>query len=414
MAACSSEKRPSRAPLEDLRIRRRPSSVVLVGGGAASAAAAVALRRLGYQGPITIVGDEPPSPVDRTNLSKDYLAGNAPEEWVPIRPVDYWLEKRVTLVVDDPAVSIDLSRKRVTLRSGRSVEYGAMLLATGAEALRLPIEGATQPHVFTVRSLPDARGIIAAVTERKAKRAVVIGSSFIGLETAASLRARDVEVDVIGREAVPLARILGSELGEFVRALHEEHGVRFHVGSPRAIHSSEVELDGGRRLPADLVVMGVGVRPRVELAEAAGLRVDDGVIVDALFRTSHRDVYAAGDIARYPEARLGEPVRIEHWTVAQRQGEAAARTMLGVGAPFRDVPFFWSTHYDVTIAYVGHARSWDRLEVRGDIAGRDASVIYRKAGRVLAVATMNRDGQSLAVEAAMERGDEAAIEHALA
>ena len=188
--------------------------------------------------------------------------------------------------------------------------------------------GADLPHVHVLRSLADARAIIAAAAGTR--RAVVIGSSFIGLEVAAALRQRGLEVDVIGRDALPLGRVLGEALGRFVKSVHEQHGVRFHLSaSPRAIRPGQVELDSGEVLAADLVVMGVGVRPRTALAEAAGLRVHDGVVVDALMQTSAPGVFAAGDIARYPEARLGELVRIEHWALAERQGQAAARAMLG-------------------------------------------------------------------------------------
>ncbi len=390
-----------------------PSSVVLLGAGAAGAAAAEALRRLGYAGPVTLVGDEPPSPIDRTNLSKDYLAGTAPEEWVPIRPESWWRARDVSLAVDDPAVSIDTARQTVTTRSGRLLGYGALLVATGAEPVRLSVEGASLPHVFAIRSLADSRAVIAAAA--KGRRAVVVGSSFIGLEAAASLRARGVEVDVVGRDRTPLARVLGEEVGRLVQSLHEEHGVRFHAGtSPTAIRPDAVELSDGTRLPADLVVVGIGVRPRTALAEGAGLRVEDGIVVDGLLRTSAPHVWAAGDVARYPEPRLGRLVRIEHWVVAQRQGQAAARAMLGLGTPFRDVPYFWSQHYDLAISYVGHAPGWDSAEVRGSIAARDAAVVYRSAGRILAVATLGRDLQSLALEAAFESGDDRAVEAALA
>ena len=193
--------------------------------------------------------------------------------------------------------------------------------------------------------------------------------------------------------------------------MHEQHGVRFHLSaSPRAIRPGQVELDSGEVVAADLVVMGVGVRPRTALAEKAGLRVQDGVVVDALMQTSAPGVFAAGDIARYPEARLGEPVRIEHWVVAERQGQAAARAMLGLGRPFRNVPFFWSVHYDVTLSYVGHAREWDAIDVRGDLAARDAVVVFRRSGIPLAVVTVARDRLSLEVEAALERSDHAGVE----
>ena len=390
---------------------KSPAMIVIVGAGAAGAAATERLRHLGYRGPITLIGDE--APVDRPNLSKDYLAGTAPEEWVALRTQKFYDKINVDLITDDAVVELNRGRKTVVLRSGRTLPYDALLLATGAEPVRPPIEGTTLPHVFTLRTLADARGIIKAA--KSARRAVVVGSSFIGLEVAASLRARGLEVDVVSRDKLPLERVLGAQLGQFIQALHEEHGVRFHLGTSfRAIHPDAVELDDGRRLAADLVVLGVGVRPRTGLAEKAGLKVDDGILVDSLLRTSAPDIWAAGDVARYPEARLGTSVRIEHWVVAERQGQAVARDMLGLGAPFRDVPFFWSRHYDLTLAYVGHASNEDAIAVTGSLPKHDVAVAYRRAGRVVAVVTIGRDRQSLAIEAALEREDGTAVEALLA
>jgi apoptosis-inducing factor 3 len=392
--------------------RKSPASVVIVGAGAAGAACADKLRTKGYPGPITLLGDEEPGPVDRPNLSKDYLAGTAPEEWIPLKSRADYEALGVELLTGDPVVGIDTKKRNVTLHSGRSLDYGALLLATGAAARSLPIEGAGLPHVFRLRTLADSRAIIARATQ--AKRAAVIGSSFIGLEVAASLRHRGLEVTVIGPDKVPLARVLGSEVGEFVRGLHEQNGVRFRLGdSPNSIREDRVELQGGSAIEADFVVLGVGVAPRTELAEKAGLKVDNGVVVDENLRASAPDVYAAGDIARFPERVSGEPARIEHWALAERHGQAVARAMLGIGGPFRDIPFFWSQHYDVAISYVGHASSWDSFELKGDLSARDATAIYRRKGRVLAVATIGRDGVSLAVEAALERGDNAALETVL-
>src|SRR5207253_3006538 len=388
---------------------KSPAAVVIVGAGAAGAAAAERLRHLGYGGPITLVGNEAPGPVDRPNLSKDYLAGTAPEEWVPLRTRKFYNKINVDLLNDETAVELNLLRKTVVLGSGRTLSYDALLLATGAEPIRLPIEGSTLPHVFTLRTLADARGIIGSA--RTARRAVVVGSSFIGLEVAASLRARNLEVDVVSRDRVPLERVLGARLGHFVQEVHQERGVRFHLGtSVRAIQPHAVELDDGSMLAADLVVLGVGVRPRAGLAEKAGLEVAEGIIVDSFLRTSASSVWAAGDVARYPELRLGTTVRIEHWVVAQRHGQAVARDMLGLGAPFRDVPFFWSQHYDVTLAYVGHANTEDVIEVAGSLPKRNATAVYRRAGRVVAVVTIGRDRQSLAIEAALEHDDGAAVE----
>lgn len=389
-----------------------PVSVVIIGDGAAGAACADMLRNKGYGGPITLVGDEEPGPVDRPNLSKDYLAGTAPEDWIPLRSREYYESIHVEMVTGDPAVRIDPADREATLRSGRVLRYGALLLATGAEPRSLSIEGAGLPHVRRLRTLADSRAIITQA--QRAKRCVVIGSSFIGLEVAASLRHRGLQVAVVGHDAVPLAKVLGGELGRWIQDLHEQNGVRFLLGAtPRTIREDRVELSDGQSIEAELVVLGVGVSPRTALAEGCGLTVDNGVIVDETLRTSARDIYAAGDVARYPDPISGERVRIEHWVLAERQGQAVARAMLGIGHAFRDVPFFWSQHYDAAISYVGHASSWDDLEIRGDLAARNACAIYRQNGRVIAVATIGRDRLSLAVEAALEHGDTAALESVL-
>lgn len=383
-----------------------PASVVLLGSGAAGAAAAETLRKEGYAGAIALVGGE--APVDRPNLSKDYLAGNAPEEWIPLRDEAFYRSIDVELVTGDAARSLDLDRREVTLESGRKLSYGALLIATGSEPVRLPIPGADRPEVHVLRTLADSRSIVARA--ESGRRAVIVGGSFIGLEAAAALRARGVEVDLVAPDEVPLSRVLGPEVGAFVRALHEEKGVRFHLGrKPSSIAEGSVKLDDGTELRQDFVILGVGVRPRLALAEAAGLPVDRGIVVDDRLLAAP-GVWAAGDVARHPDPRSGRSVRIEHWVVAERMGQAAARNMLGAAEPYRDVPFFWSAHYDVTFNYVGHAESWDAIEIHGSLEKRDALIAYREGGRVAAVVTLGRDLASLEVEAAMERGDDAAVE----
>jgi NADPH-dependent 2,4-dienoyl-CoA reductase/sulfur reductase-like enzyme/nitrite reductase/ring-hydroxylating ferredoxin subunit len=380
-----------------------PSSVVIVGAGAAGAACADMLRVKGYAGSIALVGDEEPGPVDRPNLSKDFLAGTATEDWIPLRTREYYESIHVEFVNGDPAVRIDPGAHQVFLRSGRSFNYGTLLLATGAEPRSLPIEGVDLPHVYRLRTLADSKAIIAEA--QHAGTCAVIGAGFIGLEAAASLRQRGLKVSVIAQEPVPLARILGDELGRFVQKLHQEHGVRFVLNAtPRAIREHGIETANGQFIEADMVILGVGVSPRTSLAEAARIKVDDGIMVDEMLRTSAADVFAAGDVARYPEPIFGELARIEHWVVAERQGQAAARSMLGIGGAFRDAPFFWSQHYDVTIAYVGHASSWDNCEISGDLEKHDAAATYRRNGKTIAVATIGRDRQSLSAEAALEKG----------
>ena len=388
--------------------RGGPASVLMVGAGGAADYAAATLRREGYRGPITLVGrDAEFIPMDRPNLSKDFLSGVAPEGWLPVRDEAFYKKHELTLVPGVEVTKLEPAAHRVALADGRTLEFGALLLATGAAPIRLDIPGASLPHVFTLRTLPETRGILERTV--KGRPAVVIGASFIGLEAAASLRARGMDVAVVAPDARPLERILGPELGEFVRALHEEHGVDFHLGrKPASITARDVTLDDGTKLAADLVVMGVGVRPVTALAEAAGLKVDRGVIVDEFLRTSAPDVYAAGDIARYPVA--GGSQRIEHWVVAQQQGQTVARNMLGRNERFRTVPFFWSQHYDVQINYVGHAERWDAIQIAGSIASRDATVAYRAGGRIVAVATVGRDRPSLHAEEAFALDDQAALE----
>ena len=379
-----------------------PRKIVIVGGGAAGFAAADMLRREGFAGTISMISDDAAPPVDRPNLSKDYLAGQAPEDWVPLRPDDFYAEAGIDLRLNTPVASIDPRERKVTLASGGALPFDRLLLATGAEPVRLPIPGADQPHVHTLRTLGDSRAIIAAATAG-AKRALVIGASFIGLEVAASLRTRNLEVHVVAPEERPMARILGAEIGDFVRALHEEHGVIFHLqDTVTVINGKRAALKSGGAIEADLVVIGVGVRPRLMLAEAAGLTIDRGVTVNEYLETSAPGIFAAGDIARWPDRYSGERIRVEHWVVAERQGQTAAANMLGLKERFDAVPFFWSQHYDVPINYVGHAERWDTITVEGDVKAKDCLLRYRRNGRVLAVASIYRDLDSLKAELAME------------
>jgi NADPH-dependent 2,4-dienoyl-CoA reductase/sulfur reductase-like enzyme len=360
------------------------------------------LRREGFGGEVVVLSADAEPPIDRPNLSKDFLAGKAPEAWVFIKAPRFYERHDIRLELSARVADLDTADRRVGLADGRSIGFDKLLLATGAEPIRLAIPGADKPHVFTLRTLDDSRAIIGKAGE--SHDAVVIGASFIGLEVAASLIERGLRVRVVAPEARPLEKVLGSELGDFVRTEHESHGVAFHLGrKPTAIEDRQVVLDDGTRLDADLVVMGVGVRPRTELAEQAGLHVDRGVVVDPFLETSAPGVFAAGDIARFPYALAGGgAVRIEHWVVAERQGQIAAMNMLGAGRRYEQAPFFWSQHYDVPINYVGHAESWDAKETVGDIGARNGLVRFRKDGRTVAVASIFRDRESLRAELDLE------------
>ena len=379
-----------------------PQRIVIVGGGAAGFAAAEMLRRRGFAGSVIMLSNDEDVPVDRPNLSKDYLAGTAPEDWVPLRGADWYAENRIGLRLKTEVTALDVKAKEVTLGDGSKIGFDKLLLATGAEPVRLDLPGADKRHVHTLRSFADSRAIITAA--KSAKRAVVIGASFIGLEAAASLRTREIEVHVVAPEKRPLERVFGPQIGDFVRALHEEHGVIFHLeNGVTAIGDREVTLKTGGTLPADLVVMGVGVRPRIVLAEKAGLAVDKGVTVNEYMETSAPGIFAAGDIARWPDATTGARIRVEHWVVAERQGQTAALNMLGERTPLQLAPFFWSQHYDVPINYVGHAEGWDEIAIDGDVMQRDCVVRYRRNGKDMAVATIYRDADSLKAALAMEK-----------
>jgi apoptosis-inducing factor 3 len=378
-----------------------PASIVVIGGGGAAQAALETLRQEGYAGRITVLSADSTSPCDRPNLSKDYLAGTASEDWIPLRQPDFYRRNDIDLRLGTRAVTIDAKAATVRTEDAGSFPYGALLIATGAEPVRLDIPGADLPHVHYLRSLDDSRAIMRAAGQ--AKRAVVIGASFIGLEVAASLRARRLHVDVVAPGRIPMERILGPEIGTLIRSIHEAQGVQFHLpGKLRSISEREVLLESGERLEADLVVAGIGVRPSLGLAQTAGLALDRGITVDQCLRTSVPGIFAAGDVARWPDPHTGQSIRVEHWVVAERQGQTAARNMLGRNQPFDAVPFFWSVHYDVQIQYVGHAERWDSLDIDGSVNERNCRVAYRNAGRTLAVATIGRDLESLRAEQELE------------
>ena len=376
-------------------------NIVIIGGGAAGLAAADALRRLGHDGTLTMISADDSPPCDRPNLSKDFLAGTAPPEWIPLRPEQFYADRKIDLVLQSRVTAVDIARRRVDVAGGRQFGFDALLLATGAEPVRLDIPGALNTQLCYLRTFADSQAIVAKAAA--ARSVVIVGASFIGLEVAAALRTRGIEVHVVGPEKVPMTRVLGEPAGLFIQGLHESHGVRFHLGnSVSRVNGRKIELSGGAVIDADFLVLGVGVRPAIALAADCGLAIDRGVAVNEYLETSAAGVFAAGDIARWPDPHTGERIRVEHWVVAERQGQVAAKNMLGMNEKFDAVPFFWSQHYDLAVNYVGHAEQWDAADVAGSFAARDFSISYRRAGRVLAVATVGRDAESLEAELTME------------
>lgn len=377
---------------------RTRETVVVVGAGAAGVAAALTLREAGHRGPLLLVDPDPAAPYDRPNLSKDYLAGTAPEEWLPLRVGEDWDALGVERVIDS-VIAASPDDPVLELGGGRTVEFDGLILATGAEPRTLTVPGSDGEYVFTLRSLDDCRAIRARA--QPGTRAVVVGAGFIGLEASAALRSRDVEVSVVAPEAAPLRGVLGPELAAELLALHERMGVRFHLGTqPRAIEAGQVRLDDGTLLPADLVLVGVGVKPRLTLAIQAGLEVQEGVVVDPFLESSRKGVYAAGDIASFPDPRDGRVIRIEHWAVAQAQGRTAAFNLLGHRRRFLDVPFFWTSHYDVTVRWSGFPGAWDQVETDGSLHQGSLAARFMRDGVPLAAAFVGRDREALRWELA--------------
>jgi NADPH-dependent 2,4-dienoyl-CoA reductase/sulfur reductase-like enzyme/nitrite reductase/ring-hydroxylating ferredoxin subunit len=381
--------------------QKPPASVVIVGGGAAGFAAADMLRREGYEGPVKLISADDFPPCDRPNLSKEYLAGNAPDDWIPLKPPSYYTDQRIELVLSLRVTSLDARQKQVRAADGTTHSFDRLLLATGSEPVKLAVPGASESQLAYLRTYADSRALIAKAAA--ARQVVVIGGSFIGLEVAAALRARGLAVHVVALETEPLERVLGAGIGKFIRGLQEAHGVVFHMQDTISrLDGRRATLKSGSTLDADLLVLGVGVRPVLTLAEQAGLSIDHGVVVDEYLETSAPGIFAAGDIARWPDPRSGERVRIEHWVVAERQGQVAARNILGQRERFDAVPYFWTRQFGVSVKYVGHAHEWDETVVDGSFEAKSCAVTYKRAGRTLAVATISRDLQSLQAEAAME------------
>jgi NADPH-dependent 2,4-dienoyl-CoA reductase/sulfur reductase-like enzyme/nitrite reductase/ring-hydroxylating ferredoxin subunit len=371
-----------------------PGRIVIVGGGAAGFAAAERLRGLGFPGALSILSADCDLPCDRPNLSKDYLAGTAQEDWIPLQPEQYYAQHRIDLRLDCEVAAIDVEARNVVTASGERVGFDTLLIATGAEPRKLPTAGFDLPNVFQLRSLGDARAIIAACAG--ATSVAFIGAGFIGLEAAGALRTRGLGVHVVAPEKVPMERVLGEALGEFIVGLHAAHGVVFHLDATATGYDGHVlALQDGSHINADFVVVGAGVTPRTTLAVNAGIAVDDGILVDARLRTSVAGIYAAGDAARYPHRR--ERVRVEHWVHAQRQGQLAAANMLGADQDFVDVPFFWTHHHGVDLRSNGISRGWDEIRIDGALADHDFIARYYRAGILVSAVSAGRDREQLEI-----------------
>jgi 3-phenylpropionate/trans-cinnamate dioxygenase ferredoxin reductase subunit len=365
---------------------------VIAGGGLAGAKAAQTLREEGFEGRVLILAEEDVRPYERPPLSKDYLRGEAEQDVIWVHPADFYAAHGIELRTGVRVTTLALDASEVELDGGERIAFDSLLLATGAAPRRLPVPGADLEGVHLLRTVGDSDRLRDAFAA--AERLVVVGAGWIGAEVAASARQKGLEVAMVAPEEVPLERVLGREVGAIYRDVHASHGVELVLGTGvEAIEGdgrvSGVRTTDGGLLKADLVVVGVGVAPRTELAEAAGLRVEDGVLVDDRLRTSVPSVFAAGDVARAWHPLLGAAVRVEHWANALEQGPAAARNMLGHDLPYDRVPYFFSDQYDVGMEYAGYATDWDRIVFRGDPAAMEFIAFWMQGKHLVAGMNVN-------------------------
>jgi 3-phenylpropionate/trans-cinnamate dioxygenase ferredoxin reductase subunit len=366
---------------------------VIVGAALAGAKAAEALRDEGAEGPIVLIGSESEQPYERPPLSKEYLRGEQERSKAHVHPDGFYEDHDIELRTGTTVERIDTDAREVELAGGERARYDRLLLATGAEPRRLDVPGAQLDGVHYLRELPDADAL-AARLDRGSGRVVVIGAGWIGAEVAASARQKGLDVTLVERGRTPLERVLGREVGEVYAGVHREHGVdlRAGVGLESFEGAGQVErvrLDDGSVLDCDFVVVGVGVTPRIALAEQAGIACDNGILVSERLETSVPGVFAAGDVANALHPFLGRRLRVEHWANALNQPGTAARAMLGKPASYERLPYFFSDQYDVGMEYTGHAEDWDEVVLRGDPAAREFIAFWLREGRVLAAMNVN-------------------------
>jgi NADPH-dependent 2,4-dienoyl-CoA reductase/sulfur reductase-like enzyme/nitrite reductase/ring-hydroxylating ferredoxin subunit len=381
--------------------------MLIVGAGVAGNCAAETLRREGFAGRIVMVTGEAYGPYDRTMLSKDLLSGEAPAKWLPLRGQKFYDRLKIELITEKPVTDVDPAGRAVTFADGTTMKADRILLATGGTPRTLPVPGADKAGCHLLRSRQDAEAILAEL--EAAKTVVIVGASFIGLEVACSLRAREMQVHIVAPEEIPLANLFGEKIGERIKKTHEESGVIFHLGQTVKEFAGqervgEVVLADGSRLKTDLVIMGVGIRPAVDFLESSGLVKDGAVPVNGRLETSAQSIFAAGDIALVPDGRSGEPRRIEHWVEAGRQGMHAARCMLGAKDSYREVPFFWSKQYGSSLRYIGYAPKFDRIVFRGNVTDKFFLAGFYVGGKLVAAASVGKARELIRLGQLLEAG----------
>lgn len=392
----SGRKQPQMAqynPKVDLR------TFVILGAGAAGSHAAQTLRVAGYQGRIVMVTQEDRLPYDRTVLSKDYFNGQVSQEQLPLRSLQFYHNHQIEVLLNKTAVAVDAIAKTIKFTDGE-LKYDSLLVASGGKPRQLDVPGIELQNIFTLRNFADTEKILAAA--KRSKKAVVIGSSFIGMETASGLKQQGLEVTVVSPESLPFKKILGEEIGRVFQQVHEENDVTFRMERKvvRFEGKDTVEaaiLDNGDRVLADIVVVGIGVEPATEFLQGVELHPQDRSVPVDEYLCAGQSLYAAGDIAYFPDWRTGESTRIEHWRLAAQQGRIAAHNMVGKAVKYRGVPVFWTMQFQFPLRYVGHAEDWDEIIVNGDLQKRQFIAFYIKGNKVLAAASSQRDTETAAI-----------------
>ena len=398
------------------RPRADHRTFVVLGAGAAGMVAVEILRQKGFQGKLILVSAEDKLPYDRTELSKNYLQAQAEEDSLHLRSCEFYDQNDIELRFGQAVTKLDAVGKYLTFEDGSSLNYDSLLLATGGAARELDVPGADLENIFTIRQTEDVNSILSAVKD--AQKALIIGSSFIGMEAAASLTQQGLEVTVVSPSDVPFKKILGDQLGKMLQKLHEKNGVTFKLGTKAIEFTGEKKveqavLENGEKIDTDLVIVGIGVELNTNYLEEIKLhQKDHSIPVNKYLQTEMSDVYAAGDLAYFPYAPMGESTRIEHWRLAAQQGRIAAQNMLHQNdqgdsrfTPTVDniVPFFWSGQYDLKLRYVGHAEQWDEIYIDGDLDQPEFLAFYLQGHQIMAVAGVNRDREIAAISELMRQ-----------
>jgi apoptosis-inducing factor 3 len=377
---------------------------VIIGGGAAGYAAAQAMREAEYKGKITIITEENRTPYDRPNLSKDYLQGTAQEEWMPLRSDDFYSQYSIEFMFDMKVNKLNIKEKKISFEKGEDLPFTKLLIATGGIPRQLDIPGSELNNIFYLRGFASSDNIIEAA--KNSKEAVIIGSSFIGMESAFSMTERGIKVTVISPDEIPFEQTLGKEIGELLKTLHEKGGVTFKLKSSVKGFEGKgkvesVVLDNGEKVKADFVIVGIGVKPATDFIDGLVKASDRGIKVDKTFWAAE-DIYAAGDIAVFPFGESGEYIRIEHWRTALQQGRIAGFSMAGKKIEYESIPFFWTHQAGLNIRYTGHAKNWDDIIYWGEVSSQEFIAFYVKNNKITAAAGSNKDKEIDALELLMK------------